>query len=194
MVSRITFMMFLALLAVLTSSACTHQSIVGNQQVLEELERVGALAQEGTLTVGELAMLDALTSVDHDAEHGMSELHLMVQYQEWEHAGHAIGFLSAYVQTGEEALCPGHDLAHYYVLSRHGETDEAMHALEHAEDHLRLWERKAKAYTELYPAPRTVEEISSIIDAHLTRISSGDSTATEEEVRFLATETLCVSS
>ncbi len=176
-----------------TLVACAGTSIVGNQDVQLELDQLAAKAAAGTLVELDLETITALTEGDHDAEHHLEELTAMVRFNEQKHAGHAIAFLSAYVQNGQHIICPGHDLAHYYVFSRHGDEHEAEHALEHAEENLEKWRELAAAYDAKYPGPEPFADVDARVTMHLQQAMVGGATETsEEEIDWLATQSLCV--
>ncbi len=174
-------------------AACAGTSIVGNQDVQLELDRLAAKAATGTLAETDLETITALTAGDQEAEHGIEELATMVRFNEQTHAAHAIAFLSAYAQTGQHVICPGHELAHYYVFSRHGDEHEAEHALEEAEETIDTWRTLAAAYDAKYPGPEPFADVDARVTMHLQQAMVGGATETsQEEIDWLATQSLCV--
>jgi hypothetical protein len=147
-----------------------------------ELSRLAQLASAHELQPQDLSTVEAL--LDGYGDHELEEIGLMAGYGEYEHAAHAIGFLSDYLATGDEVLCPGHELAHYYVFMRHGDEHAAEHALEEVE--LEEWIPQAKAYEQQYPSGTDVDALAAGLQAFLDRIEEGDTAANDEEVAFLA--------
>lgn len=169
----------------------TSSPVAANSPAQQELARVGDLIEKGTATADDLETLKTLVKDDEHAQDELSEIGTMLTFKEYQHAGHGLGFLSSYLETGKDELCPGHELAHYYVFSRHGEDDMAAEGLEGAKEELPKWLPKAKAYDAKYPGPHSADEVAGVITKHIADIESGKITATDEEIDYLA-NALCV--
>jgi outer membrane murein-binding lipoprotein Lpp len=186
----------LLVLATLLLAGCAHGQYSQQEKdtITAEVGRLAQLAANHEIKEGDLGTLKQLLASDAGAQDHLEELELMVQYQEFEHAGHALSFLGDYASTSEHVLCPGHELAHYYVFMRHGAEHEAEHALDETQEQLPEWIPKAKAYAQEYPGGYDVDALAGAIQAHLDRIEQGDTAATDEEIRFLANDaSVCVS-
>jgi len=164
------------------------------KDALAEVSRLAALNAAGQIQASDLAQLKAMVEGDHAAEHEVEEIEKLVSYGEGEHAGHTFAFLASYLETGKESSCPGHALAHYYVFSRHGESEVAEHALEDAKLQMEEWEHKAREFNEKFPGEFEFDYISDKVKSHMLAIEAGATQTTEEELSFLAEKTICVDS
>lgn len=160
--------------------------------VSKEMARLASLSSEEKISTDDLSGLAAMLKGDSTAEHELEEVEKLVQYGEYRHATHTLAFLDSYIETGKETICPGHELAHYYVWSKHGENNLARDALEEAEEQMDEWKEKARPYYEKYPGEVTFDEIVDRINSHLDSIEGGSSTTTDEEITFLAEKSVCV--
>jgi len=171
----------------------THISpIKGNQTILDELSRLGSLASQQNITLDDFAQVDQMTAPDSDATDELGEIKIMVKYNEYEHALHGLGFLSSYVETGEHVICPGHSLSHYYVFMRHGEEDLAKDNLAEAKKNVDAWIPLAEAYDKQYPSGKDINAVIARVQQDIKNIDAGNSTAGDDEIRFLVTDALCI--
>jgi hypothetical protein len=182
------------LLILLFLIACTPTfTMQEKEQIQSELSRLAALSSEERLAVADLGQIKTLLAKDEKAIHEFEEVELMIGYGEYEHAGHTIGFVSDYIETGQNIICPGHELAHYYLFKRYQNEDMAEHSLHHGQEDFENWVTKATAYEAQYPGVESVDAIAKTIQQHFDRIASGNMTATDEEIRYLATTaSICV--
>jgi hypothetical protein len=186
-------MRFFTIVALLFLVGCTqHYTIAGNQTIAAEVARLGSMTAAETAQENDFDGLLIMVEGDHQAEHDVTHAVKMVQYGEYTHASHALGFLGAYIESGKEVLCPGHDIAHYYVFHKHGDDHEMEHSLEAAGESIGAWTPLAQAYSEQYPGAESFAAVNGRIQDHLARIRQGNREATDAEIELLATGSLCV--
>lgn len=160
--------------------------------VSKEMARLASLSSEEKISTEDLTGLAVMLKGDSNAEHELEEVEKLIKYGEYRHATHTLAFLDSYIETGRETICPGHELAHYYVWNKHGEDDLAGEALEEAEEQMDEWKEKARPYYEKYPGEVTFDEIVDRINGHLDSIDGGSTITTDEEITFLAEKSVCV--
>jgi hypothetical protein len=160
--------------------------------VSKEMARLASLSSEEKIATDDLAGLAAMLKGNTVAKHELEEIGKLIQYGEYWHATHTLAFLDSYIETGRETICPGHELAHYYVWNKHGKGDLAEEALEEAREQMSEWQEKARPYYEKYPGEVTFDEIVGRINSHLNSIESGSTVTTDEEITFLAEKSVCV--
>ena len=167
-------------------------TVVGNKVVEAEIARLASLAASGKMAESDMDAVKLLVKDDESAADEVEEISTLVSYGEFVHAGHGLGFLAGYVSTGMETICPGHALSHYYVFSRHNETELAEENLQSAKDQVEEWEPKAREFAAKYPGEKSFDEIDAIVKGAIESIDAGNSTASDEEIDFLAEKTICV--
>ncbi len=148
----------------------TPKTIIGDPVVLSEIDRLLLPVANQNISENDFEKLEELVKNDELAHHEVEELIVLARYKEYSHIGHGLTFLYKYVKSGEEAVCPGHQLAHYYVFNKHGETHLAEHVFEEAEE--------------------SIEGLNAtdyhLFVSHLDAIKNGNSETTEEEISELA--------
>jgi hypothetical protein len=167
--------------------------VVGDVATRGELARLGVLIDQRSATTTDFATLEGLVAGDEDATTEVGEIKALVMYGEYTHAGHGIGFLDSYLATGNELLCPGHALAHYYVFSRHNDEHRAEHALEEAEEQFDEWKEKGAEYDAQFPGAQPFDVVAATVEKYLDAAREGATDAPEEDITMLATA-LCVES
>ncbi len=192
---------------VLLLSACTatviKDSAPGNtvqtdpatQGALQEVGRLAILASEEKLTESDFATLETMIADDEHAMHELGEIKTLVKYSEFEHAGHGLSFLDAHLRSPNEVLCPGHALLHYYVFSRHGETELAEDSLEEASTQMPEWIAPAREYNEKYPNGENFDDITNFLNSHIQSAQDGNDSLDEEEMEYLEGKaSICIES
>ena len=179
----------LALVLAVAGATWFFSQDAGKAGVLTELSRLTVLTNNGELAPEDLSTLKGMLSGDATALHELEEVRVLAFYGEQAHASHALSLLANYVRIGHEPVCTGHYLAHYYMFSKYGEAELAGHELEHARESYGLW---------FYGAVRELpyqekDAYDSALRGFFARIDAGDSTATEEEVDYLAEQVPCFS-
>ena len=101
------------------------QSIIGNEEVLAEIDRLLVPLSQEAITKNDFDTLSELTKNDEYTKQEVKELAALAKYEEYSHIGHGLTSLHDYIKTGEEEICPGHSLAHYYIFIRHVEERRA---------------------------------------------------------------------
>ncbi len=191
---------FSAFLLILLITACSRpapvpvvqtQGVIGNQAVLAEASRVAALVDKKQAKPEDLDRLAELVKDDESASDEMHEITTMVKYGEFVHAGHGLGFIFNYLRTGKEAICPAHELSHYYVFMKHNETEMAKDALKGAQEKLDAWIPKAREYDATYHPTPSFNDTLERFTADMAAITAGNSNASNDEVMFLS-DALCV--
>jgi len=154
----------------------THKDLIGDQEALTEIDKLLVPAYNQTVTEQDFDHLEDLAKDDEYALHEIEEIKLLAKYKEYAHIGHGLGFLYEYIQSGEEPICVGHVVAHYYVFSKHGETSVASHNLEEAYEQLDQWKASSNVN----------QTYIDMVDNALNKIENGNSEASEEEISDLA--------
>jgi hypothetical protein len=179
--------------AVQTKTGDGQISVDGKEATLQEISRLSLLASKETITESDLAALESMTAQNEEASDEVGEIKTLVSYKEYMHVSHSLAFLDGQIRTGKHSLCPAHALAHYYVFKKHGEDEMANEALEEAEEQLPRWKVVAKEFDEEYPGQVSYDTILASIEEHMGSIEQGETTATKDEISFLANEgSLCV--
>jgi len=160
--------------------------------VSREMARLASLSAEGKISGNDLDGLKDMLRGNPVAEDEIGEVQKLIKYGEYTHATHTLAFLDSYVETGKETVCPGHELAHYYVWKRHGEDDLAEESLDTAKAQMDEWKEKAAAYYEKYPGEFSFDQIVGKVEGHIASIEGGNTTTTDEEITFLAEKSVCV--
>lgn len=173
-------------------TSSTEGAQYSKSDVSKEMARLASLSSEERISVDDLAGLRDMLKGDSSAEHELEEVEKLIQYGEYRHATHTLAFLDSYVETGKETICPGHELAHYYVWKKHGEDEMAEEALDEAKEQMDEWQDKARFYYERYPGEFTFDYILERINSHLGSIEAGNTATTDEEITFLAEKSVCV--
>jgi len=171
----------------------SSNTLANKDQILKEINRILQLNNQESIKVEDFETLETMLEGNEDTEHELEELQILVKYKEYKHAGHGLSFLDGFIRTGKELMCPAHELAHYYVFKRHNEEESAEHALEEAEEQMPEWTPLAREYDKKYPSGLNFDELVETLNEHLESIEKGDTTATEEEINFLANEaSICI--
>ena len=160
--------------------------------VSKEMARLASLSAEERISADDLEGLRNMLKGNSVAEDEIGEVEKLVKYGEYRHATHTLAFLDSYLETGKETVCPGHELAHYYVWKRHGEDDLAQESLKDAKGQMDEWQEKARQYYEKYPGEFTFDYIVDKIKGDIASIDGGNTTATDDEITFLAEKSVCV--
>ncbi len=164
-----------------------------NQAAVDEVARLASLTAQNKTTVDDFAAIENMTSGDDAATDELTEITTMVKYGEFEHASHGLSFLESYFETGKKLICPGHSLSHFYIFTKHNETQLAADNLAEAKENLDAWIPKAQNFTEQYPGPVSFDVILTHIQTDIKNIDAGNRTASNEEVDFLSNEaSICV--
>lgn len=195
--SRIVFIV-LAAVVVISLSAYAYiyaqPTAVPSGDVESEMVRLVGLAGSSGIQPSDLSQLRSLLSGNGGLEHEMEELEALVKYGEQQHAAHTIAFMDAYLKTGKQISCPEHELAHFYVFAKHGESELAEHALLAAEEELDFWEPAAREFDEKYPSGISFDDRLADIRERMAAIRSGSSSVSDEESLDLANRAICVDS
>lgn len=160
--------------------------------VTKELSRLASLTSKEEIQASDLEQLKAMLASNEGAQHELGEIEELVSYGEYEHAAHSFAFLASHLETGLETVCPGHELAHYYVYTRHGNVEGAGHKLEHAKETFEAWEHGAREFYEKYPGDVPFDYIVDKVKSHILAIEAGQTETTDEEIDFLADRTVCI--
>ncbi len=180
------FIVFLVIGIILLSSYDAPKTLIGDSKTLKEIDRLLLPLDTKTLTEIDLNDLKEMVKSDEYASREVEELILLTKYKEYSHVGHGLAFLYEYVQTGEEPVCPGHLLSHYYVFIKHGEIDTANDNLAEAKATIPEWKNIELTKNETYLAEINYSSYVEKFNFNINKIEGGNSTATEEEISDLA--------
>ena len=171
--------LFISISALFLISYKLENSVVGNQEILNEIDKLLLPVYNQNVTESSFLKLQKLTEGDAYASDEVSEIIVLANEKEYSHIGHSLGFLYEYVQTGKIPICPGHSLSHYYVFSKHGETDLAIGNLESAKENFGAWKSGVKKDS-------NYDANFNLIDSLFKRVESGNLTASDGEIDVLA--------
>ena len=149
-----------------------NNSIIENNETLNEINRLLLPLASKTITESDFTKLKTLAKSDSYATDELEELTVLTKYKEYSHVGHGLGFLYEYIKTGKEQICPGHNLAHYYVFTKHGENELAQNNLNEARQNIPDF--GPSAYYKM------------LFENTLASINAGNTTATNDQISELA--------
>jgi hypothetical protein len=162
------------------------KSIIGNQSILDEVNRLLIPLQNGNITSSDFNNLAGLVKSDSYASSEVHELIVLAEYNETSHIGHGLGFLYDYVKTGIQPVCPGHSLSHYYVFLNHGESQLASDNLLDAKSHMEEWQTLEEAKNSSYLEQVNYTYYKSLLNQTITSIDSGNSTSSDDLISILS--------
>ncbi|HLC53401.1 MAG TPA: hypothetical protein VJK03_02560 [Candidatus Nanoarchaeia archaeon] len=166
------------------------ETLTGNETILREIDKLLLPVSTRNITVQDFGRLAMLVAADEKAYEEVAELALLTHFKEYAHIGHGLATLHEYVKTGIEPLCPGHELAHYYVFMMHGEQQIAAEALALAQRQMQSWEEYASSQRE-YNKEVNYTDYSYLFKATEARIHGGNKTESDEVISSLI-EAPCV--
>lgn len=161
-------------------------NVVGNQEVLNEINRLLLPVYYQNITESDLNKLKELTKNDNYSSNEVNELALLARYKEYPHIGHGLGFLYTYVKTGKQPICPGHSISHYYVFLKHGENLTAEENLNDAKIELPQWIRTEESRNQSYLNNINYTYYSNLINSSLNNIENGNSSSNDNMIIDLA--------
>lgn len=138
---------------------------------VDEVQRLAALADHEAITEADFGTLEDLLENNDAALDELNEVKVLIKYQEYEHASHALGFLALFLANGQKPKCPGHSLLHYYIYEKHGETELAQEQLEETETNL--------------PAIKAYADVMQRIQQDIDAIHAGTTQASDAELAYL---------
>ncbi|MBX4196668.1 hypothetical protein KW805_03705 [Candidatus Pacearchaeota archaeon] len=141
-------------------------SIIGNNETLKEIDRLLLPVALQNITAADFSALQGMVKSDSYARDEVKELIVLTNEREYSHIGHGLISLHDYIKTGNESICPGHLLAHYYIFTRHNETGLAKDNLAEAKDILK-------------------SSNMTLLTTVLNRINAGNTTTSDEEISEL---------
>ncbi len=146
----------------------SKENIMGDKEVLSEINRLLLPVSDKSLTVKDLSLLKNLVKSNEIATDEVHEIEVLALKKEYSHVGHGLGNLYRYIQTGLKRECPGHNFAHFYVFSSHGEKELAIENLMEAREDV------------------FGKKVHELFTQTLARIDSGNLSASEDELSELA--------
>lgn len=159
--------------------------VIGNKKILSEIDHLLLPLGSKNITESDFNALKNMVRKDEYATGEVNDIILLTKYKEYSHIGHSLGFLYEYVKTGEEPLCPGHALSHYYVFLRHGEDDTAKDNLEEAEEGFEEWKKDMSHKGAAYLVENNYTYSSSLIAKYLDKIDNGDNVIGDDDLSNL---------
>ena len=163
-----------------------EQKVVGNQDILKELNKLLLPVYYQNISEKDFNGLRYMVRKDNIASDEVDELILLSKYGESTHIGHGIAYLYDYIQTGKFQTCPGHELAHFYVFLKHGETQAANENLEKAKSDIGQYKTYVESLNKSSNEIGDYKASSDLIDLTLQKIGSGDNSSSNEQISFLS--------
>lgn len=186
----VSIILILVIVFLITSFLRNHTSqeknITGNQEILTEINRLLGPLEARNMSEKDFVHLQELVEGNEAGEHEVEELVTLTNYQEYSHIGHGLGSLYEYVKTGEEPICPGHLLSHYYVFMNHNEEHLAEENFEEAQEQLEEWNTRMQAHNESYLEDKNYTYYKGLFEESVIHIESGNSSVSNEYISALA--------
>ncbi len=187
---KIVSIIIIIVIVFLISSFIKHytqeKNITGNKEILTEINRLLGPLEARNMSEKDFVHLQALVEGNNNGEHEVEELVTLATYQEYPHIGHGLGFLYEYVKTGEEPICPGHLLSHYYVFMNHNEEHLAEENFEEAQEQLTEWNTRMLTHNETYLQDKNYTYYKEFFEETILSIENGNSTVNKEYISELA--------
>lgn len=189
---RFTILIFITVILVylLFFSHESTPQVIKNQTVIQEINRLLLPVYSKNATEADFYRLQTMVASDSYAANEVHEMTLLTKYREYKHVGHGLGFLYEYIKTGNQSICPGHALSHYYVWISYGEKEAASDALAEAKETFLVWERSSLPLSEDAPE-HDKAFFTSLLTTTLSRIDAGNTSISDDE-RALLDEVPCV--
>lgn len=181
-------LLFSILTIVLFLAGCTSKpsELYSKQQIFGEIAKLNHLNSIGNLSEKDFVAIHLMLANDSYANDELKEIETMSKYKEYEHVFHGLSFLQDYINTSTQVICPGHSLAHYYIFKRHNEKTLASKNLEDVINDYPVWIRLVNS------APNFNETLNRI-KTHIALINSGNTTASDDDIEWLATDgSICI--
>ncbi len=182
----LTLGFIIILLIIITSTILINQNkeqntekIIGNTSILSEIDKLLLPLSTQNITESDFNKLKDLTKNDGYASSEVNELIILTKYKEYSHIGHGLGFLYEYIKTGKQPICPGHNLAHYYIFKRHDEINLAEENL-----------KEAKEYIETLPVDYD-QSYKTLFEKTIQNIDSRNNTTSDDKISNLS-EAPCI--
>ncbi len=180
------FLIALIIVLIFNLSPKKNTSIIGNQNILTEINRLLGLNYYQNITVSDFEKIKAMVKGDDYATNELNELVLLAKYKEYSHIGHGLGFIYEYVKTGNQSICPGHSLSHYYVFLRHGENSSAQNNLQEAESNFPVWQSAEQSKNKTYLSDINYTYYNLLINSSIQNINLGNSSASDDYISNLS--------
>ena len=161
------------------------KNIIGDTQVLNEINHLLLPVSYQNITEEDFDHLKELVKDNEVAAEELKELTTLAKYKEYNHIGHGLGFLYQYVKTGQEPACPGHLLSHYYVFTKHSESELAEENLEEAKEQIPEWQEKMKSKNSTYLEETNYTQYKELFQLTIENINFNRN-ITEEEIAILS--------
>jgi hypothetical protein len=173
----VLFSVFVVFLVFLTGCS-------SNKKIVEEITTLNHLNSIGQLYPDNFTRLEHMLAYDPMAIAELNEIKALSADHEYYHVFHGLSSLQEYIETGKTDLCPAHELAHYYVFMRHNQT---YVNLEEVQGNFDRWVLLAQQ-------SNVSNSIIERIQHHLDQINSGNTSASDDEIDWLATDgNICMS-
>ena len=163
-----------------------ESKVVGNEEILKEINRILLPISNLNVTPNDFSTLKNMVKKDGYAKNEVGELILLAKYKEYSHIGHGIGFLYQYVKTGNESICPGHLLSHYYIFIKHNENETANDNLNEVIALEQKWNGLMEKKNTSYLTEVNYTYYRGIISENIKEINLGNSSASEEQIGVLS--------
>ncbi|MBI5389471.1 hypothetical protein HZB01_03765 [Candidatus Woesearchaeota archaeon] len=150
-------------------------STVGNQEILQEIERLSSLPYTtiiyDTASSRDFGQLSELTEEDPYAHGLVQETIWLAEHNESKHVGHALSFLKDYITTGNKDICIPHELVHIKLYIKHGDFELANTQATMVQKYHDSWKKNVQKQYEKYPQfYSNYEQLLSSIEQVIPRL------------------------
>tara|TARA_Y100000034_G_C6820399_1_gene369416 strand:- start:315 stop:911 length:597 start_codon:yes stop_codon:yes gene_type:complete len=147
------------LLIIIIITIINSNSVVGNKEILSEIDRISNLPYNevvyDAVNAKDLELLVELTNEDEIAKSLVDEAVWLSSNDEHEHVGHALFYLGEYVRKAEDIFCLPHELEHIKIYVEHDAMELAEKQIRIAARYQDEWfsstERKFKKFPQYFP-------------------------------------------
>lgn len=152
------------------------KSLIGNQDILQEIDRISELPVKqviyDNLTAADFAALDEMTKDDPEAHSFIDEAVWLAEHNEPQHVGHSLYFLEEYIKTGTDEICIPHELEHIKIYLEHDAVDLAEKQTAFVQEYEDSWREKVETQHDKYPQfyPE-FDKLMDSVDAVLPRLA-----------------------
>jgi hypothetical protein len=159
--------------------------------VEKEALRLGEVALDRNLSIGDFSTLENLTQDDAALRDEVVEAEWMVEHQLPQHAGHSLNAIASIARDGKY-VCPADSLSHVRVYLDYNESALATDALQQGKETLHEWETIARAAKQknaaAYPG---LEEVINQMDLTIRTFEQGDYNAARAHAAYLEAHGYC---
>lgn len=166
-------------------------SIIGNRQIIAQIQNFSVLSNDNATTVEMLQPLKVDLNNDSYASDIVNEAIWLTKYGEYEHSGHSFAFLLFYVNDGTKVLCPGHELEHIELFVKYNDFSLMNDTIQGIEDIYPSWKQVAYQRKQKFPnIYRNLDNLSKVMEETITKVKAGN-LSISSEIEYISANNLC---